>query len=129
MSARDCVDRTGVAAMQATDARGFVDNGDRGFNVLGEWNNVPAEQLREPTHGFVATRRAKIHGRFSGDDGSRVGPAARVTALCALGLRQHFIDLLHKVRVAGRQSARRIAQSDAGEQGDNGDCHYGCQHS
>jgi hypothetical protein len=99
MSSDDGIDGTGTAAMRAADAKGLFDECDRVANRsdLCQRNNVTAEEGCEAPHGFIAAGPAHIDRRFIGHDRFRIRPAARVTALCALCLRQKFIDLLREI--------------------------------
>jgi hypothetical protein len=98
MSADNGIHGAGAAAVRATDAERLFDERDRVANRrdLCQCNDVTAEKVGKAPHGFVAAGRAQIDRCLVGDDGFRVWPAARVTALCALCLRQKLIDLLRE---------------------------------
>ena len=103
--ADDRVDRADVAAVHAADAQGFVDNGNCGLQLFGQWYRFAAQQTGETLNGGVATRRAEVNRGRALDDGRRVRVATRIPTLCTLCLWEEVINLLHEVAAAGWQTS------------------------
>jgi hypothetical protein len=83
MCANDCIDRAGSAAVRTAYAAFFVNdcNAARRSALLGQGQNIFAEQVRQSTHRFVAAWRAEIDRCIIVDDRGGVRAATWVTAL------------------------------------------------
>jgi hypothetical protein len=108
-AADDGIDRTGLDALGAADAVGFDYDCDQRRLVFA---TAPIERLgRESEHMRQGARAGITTGRAAIDvgiaDGHRFGirPAARVTALAALGLRQYAVEAFGEIghRFYGRR--------------------------
>lgn len=127
LGAHDRIDRANVTAMNATDTERFIDHGNGRVRGFRERQRVSAQQVRESLHGRLATRRTQIDRDGVIDDGRCIGPTAGVSALCALRLRQQFIDLLDEIVACSGQATRRQAEKQSGYQCDERNCKYGNQ--
>lgn len=103
MRANNSVDRAGFAAMNAADAGGLINDGDGWQYRLGKWQDLLAEQFSQPFDRFLPARGAQVNFSAGIDNGLRVGPATRETALCTLRLRQQVIDCFDQVVAVRRQ--------------------------
>ena len=87
--ADDGVDGAGRAAVGTSDAQGFINyrNGGRRRTGCKRGYLVAAEQVGEAPHRVIAAGRTEIDCFPVFDDRCGIGPASRVSALRALGLR------------------------------------------
>jgi hypothetical protein len=109
----DRVDRAGITAVVATDARSLVNNGNRWYDALGQRYGLFAEESCQSANRVITAGRAQVDCGRTLDNGGRIRPAAWITALGALRLRQQVIDLLHEVAIGWRQATGGKAQCKA----------------
>lgn len=131
MRADNCIDRAGCAAMEATDAPRLIDDGDgrqRGRRP-GEWQHVATEESGQPPDRGIAPGRTQVYFGFAGYDRLCIRTAARVSALCTLGLRQQPVRLLDEFALPRRQLECGVAEDESDKQGDGGYCQDGNTHS
>jgi hypothetical protein len=90
LCADDRVNWTSGAAMRAADTVRFIDNGNRAprRGLLGQRLYISAQQCGKAAYRIGAAGRAEINRSVFFDNSRRVRAAARITALCALSLRQ-----------------------------------------
>jgi hypothetical protein len=127
----NCIDGAGIAAVQATDTPGFVNDRHR-LSVgrrLGKRQDVAAEEFGKPPDRVITTGRAEIDCNAVIDDSGGIRSAARETALRALRLRQLLIDLLHEFVGIWWQPAGGVAQRQPGNQRDQCYGEYSCPHT
>jgi len=100
LRADDRVDGAGGKAKRAADAAFRIDSGDWRIDARWRLGDRAPQQRGERRHRFRAAGWAAIDGP-AGGNGFGIGTAARITALCALGLGQQLVDRPHQwVRVA-----------------------------
>ena len=84
------------------------------FAVLGiEFEDLGVEQIGERDDGFLTAGRALIDRRFAAGNGLGIGPATRIGALPALGLRQQRIDLIDHRITLDFEANRGITENQA----------------
>lgn len=116
--AEDCIDRAGLDTQGAANAGQLINKGYGFWLFLAilriERHGLNPKQIRQcPDAGFP-TRRTLIDSSFPIGQGFSIGPAARVVALAALGLRQEGFDpVKHRIRL-DLKAARSPTESEAG---------------
>jgi hypothetical protein len=103
MCANDGIDRARIAAVTATNAGVFIDDGDSWLRRLREREHVFAKQSRQALDGCLPTGRTQINVSARLYDCGGVRATARVATLCALRLRQQVVDRFDEVALARRQ--------------------------
>lgn len=128
VGADDCIDRADFAAPCATDAMCLVYHGERGTRRSRvKWHGIAPQEISEPLHCFIATGRTEIYRRAVVNDGSRIRPAAWITALGTLRLWQQSVDFFDQRITIRGQSARCETEHQSCEERDDCDRDDCCQ--
>jgi len=93
MRANNGINGTGIAAMRAADAQGFIDDRNRWLRRGDERLDVSAKKIGKSPHRFFAARRAEVDCRAAVDNCCGIRATSGKAALSALCLRKQVIDL------------------------------------
>jgi ADP-ribosylglycohydrolase len=112
--AEDCIYRTSLNTQGTANANQFIDDGHCFWFFLAvfgvERRGLDTQKIRQSSDAAFSAWRTLVDTSLAAGNGFGIGPAARVVALAALGLRQDGIDLVYNRIGFDMKSSRRPAQ-------------------
>jgi hypothetical protein len=109
--------------MRAANAQQLINKCDRITHIFPggrfERYDVADQQAGQPSHSIFATGRAQVNFCAIVHDCCCIRPASGVSTLSTLCLRQQPIHFRNEILVIRRQSPRRKAQQEPGDESDS----------